>query len=86
MLVPSDELVEIVKQIGIKRRHCSGGGTVVLVGGGIVNVAAGVASGGDDDDLVELAEEQDGVEKGEYLREEVGEGEGESAPEEGIGV
>lgn len=36
-------------------------------GRGIVNIGAGVASSGDDDDLVELAEEQDRVEKGEYL-------------------
>lgn len=59
---------------------------MVLVGSGIVNVAAGVASGGDDDDLVELAEEQDRVEKRENLREEIDEGEGESAPEERVGV
>lgn len=41
---------------------------MVPVGSGIVNVAAEVASGGDDDDLVELAEEQDRVEKRENLR------------------
>lgn len=40
---------------------------MVLIGSGIVNVAARVASGGDDDDLVELAQEQDRVEKSEYL-------------------
>lgn len=40
---------------------------MVLIGSGIVNVAARVASGGDDDHLVELAKEQDRVEKSEYL-------------------
>lgn len=40
---------------------------MVPFGSGIVDVGARVASGGDDDELVELAEEQDRVEKGEYL-------------------
>jgi len=86
LLILSDELIEIMKKIGINRRHCTIGGSMILIGSGIVNVGTRIASGGDNNDLVELAEEEYWIEKSENLREEFGEVKGERRPEERVGV
>lgn len=58
LLIFNDEFIEIVKKIGINRRHCTISGSMILIRSGIVNVGTRIASGGDNYDLVELAEEE----------------------------
>ena len=59
---------------------------MVLIGRRIVEVGAGIAASGDNHNLIELTKKQDRVEKRKHMREEFGEREGESGPEERVGV
>lgn len=72
--VRGHELLHAAEDLG------ADGGCLPALGGGggprVVDVAAGSDPGGDEDDLVELVEEEDGVQERDNVVEELGEGEG----------
>lgn len=88
--VRGDELLQPLDDL---RADGGGGGGGGGTGVGVEDEGAGADAGGEEEDVVELVEEEDGVEEGEEVVEELGEGEGGGrvvrggvAPEEGVRV